>query len=54
MADALRPGQRLISDNNDTLMSNNGRFRLIMQNDGNLVLYEGNSALGLQAQMGEM
>lgn len=45
MADVLRPNQRLISDNNDSLTSNNGRFRFVMQNDGNLVLYEGNSAL---------
>jgi hypothetical protein len=43
MADTLRTDQRLISNNNDSLTSNNGRFRLVMQNDGNLVLYDGNS-----------
>jgi len=41
----LRPDQRLISDNNDSIVSNNGRFRLTMQNDGNIVLYKDGSAL---------
>src|SRR5215813_7959180 len=40
MADALKPGQRLISNNNDTLTSPNGQFKLRMQKDGNLVLYD--------------
>ena len=35
--DRLRPNQQL--NINDQLMSNNGRVNLIMQGDGNLVLY---------------
>jgi hypothetical protein len=45
MADTLRPDQRLISDRNDSIVSNNGQFRFVMQNDGNLVLYRGSSPL---------
>ena len=39
MADTLKPGQRLISNNNQELVSQNGYYKLIMQRDGNLVLY---------------
>lgn len=35
--DTLKPGQNL--SRNETLISLNGRYELIMQNDGNLVLY---------------
>jgi hypothetical protein len=36
--DTLPSGGRL--DPNDDVVSNNGRFQLIMQSDGNLVLYD--------------
>ena len=45
MADTLRPDQRLISNRQDSIVSNNGQFKLVMQSDGNLVLYKGGSAL---------
>jgi hypothetical protein len=38
MADRLKAGQRL--NINDTLVSPNGRYTLLMQTDGNLVLYQ--------------
>lgn len=44
MADSLRPDQSLFSANNDTLVSNNGQYRLVMQSDGNLVLYDQNNS----------
>ena len=37
MSDRLIPGQQL--NPNDKLLSANGRYELIMQTDGNLVLY---------------
>jgi len=37
MPDRLTPGQSLF--NNASITSGDGRFRLIMQTDGNLVLY---------------
>jgi hypothetical protein len=45
MADTLRPDQRLVSNNQDSIISNSGQFKLVMQRDGNLVLYKGNSPL---------
>ncbi|MCQ6275418.1 lectin [Bacillus sp. V3B] len=43
MADRLLSGQTLYPG--ESLRSANGRYRFILQNDGNLVLYEGNQAL---------
>ena len=37
MADRLNPGERLNHD--ESLTSSNGRYRLVMQSDGNFVLY---------------
>ena len=45
MSDTLRPGQRLVANNNESRTSKNGRYRLVMQGDGNLVLYRGNAPL---------
>lgn len=45
MADTLGSDQRLISNNQDSIVSNNGQFQLVMQRDGNLVLYKSGSAL---------
>lgn len=38
--DTLKDGERLYASNNDTLSSNNGKFKLIMQSDSDLVLYD--------------
>jgi len=40
--DKLLPGEELPKDK--PLFSANGRYRLVFQDDGNLVLYEGNHA----------
>ena len=37
MADRLSPGERL--NHNESITSSNGRYRLVMQADGNFVLY---------------
>jgi hypothetical protein len=34
MGDTLRPDQRLISNNNDQIISNNGQFKLVMPFSG--------------------
>jgi hypothetical protein len=39
MANSLGPGQELPKD--QPLVSSNGRYRFVLQQDGNLVLYEG-------------
>jgi hypothetical protein len=38
MSDRLYPGDQLFN-NNQAIVSENGRFRLVMQSDGNLVMY---------------
>lgn len=45
MTNTLSPDQRLISNNSDSIISDNGQFKLIMQKDGNLVLYKNDSSL---------
>jgi hypothetical protein len=60
MSDRLTPGQHLLHE--QSIMSQDGRFRLIMQTDGNLVVYRtrDNHALwatgtnGTDAQRAEM
>jgi hypothetical protein len=47
MSDRLLPGQQL--NVNDKLISNNGRVQLIMQADGNVVLYRTDDGLALWA-----
>ncbi len=42
-SDRLMPGQQL--NNNQSIVSADGRFRLTMQPDGNLVIYQGSQAL---------
>ncbi len=42
MANTLNSGQKLISNNHEKLVSNNGFYELRMQTDGNLVLYRNN------------
>ena len=43
MADRLNPGQELHAD--ESLVSANGQFSLVLQTDGNLVLSEGGEAV---------
>lgn len=45
MSDTLRPGERLVANNSEFRVSNNGSYKLVMQQDGNLVLYKGNTPL---------
>jgi hypothetical protein len=47
MSDRLLPGQQL--NVNDKLISNNGRVTLVMQADGNVVLYRTDDSAALWA-----
>ncbi|MDY6836008.1 MAG: lectin [Chloroflexota bacterium] len=40
MSDKMLPGQELLRG--ERLVSHNGKYSLVMQDDGNLVLYDGN------------
>jgi hypothetical protein len=46
MADRLNPGEFLQRGSaNTTITSDNGKYKLVMQDDGNLVAYDGNTAI---------
>lgn len=46
MSDTLTSGQSLVRGTpNDTLVSANGQYTLSMQQDGNLVIYKGGTAI---------
>jgi hypothetical protein len=53
VADRLNTNDRLFPQNRnlgtDTITSNNGAFRVVMQNDGNLVLYRNRDGVPLWA-----
>jgi hypothetical protein len=49
MSDRLSPGQRLVSNSSESIVSSDGRFKLVMQIDGNLVLYKLESGQALWA-----
>jgi hypothetical protein len=46
MTNTLNPGDQLTAG--QQLQSNNGLYALVMQNDGNLVLYQGSATAGIK------